>query len=60
MPLLSDREAFDRAALSAALVALNTCPKCRRPLRPIWTGEPGVLACVSCDRAWNEDGTEAV
>jgi uncharacterized protein YbaR (Trm112 family) len=58
MPLLSDREGFDREALHRALVALGTCPKCRRPLRPIYTGEPGVLACVTCDRAYCEDGTE--
>jgi ribosomal protein L37AE/L43A len=46
-------EAFDKGALYEALLALHTCPKCRRDLRPVWSGEKDVWACVTCDETWH-------
>lgn len=48
-----DYEAMDKAALHNALLALHTCPKCRRDIRPVWTGEPDMWACVTCDKTWH-------
>lgn len=30
------------------------CPNCGRALRPVWSGEKDVLACVSCDRLFKK------
>lgn len=45
-------EALDKAALYDALLALKTCPNCRRDLRPV-AYCADVWACVTCDETWH-------
>jgi len=61
-PLGFDNSRFDeidKAALHNALLALKTCPLCRRDLRQVKHSEDGrsappenLWACVTCDEAW--------
>jgi len=41
-----------RKERAAKLLALHVCPRCRRDLRPVHTGEVNVWACVTCDATY--------
>jgi len=58
-------EADDKAALRDALVALKTCPKCRRALRSVQYREDfsaktddTMLGCVTCDTVYPITGED--
>ena len=49
---------IDSAALNTALLALKTCPRCRRDLQRVGRC-PDVWGCATCRETWHLSGIDS-